>query len=146
MEIWLVTAILVVAMILLVTEKLPVDLTSIGIMVVLVLSGILAPQEAIAGFASPAVITVWAVYIVSAGLFKTGVADILLVMETGSRYRFGKVTVEQSVLAPDYMQKYVRIKEGDAFSTDALVEQQRGELPPGELRVGEPPGQRSLGE
>lgn len=55
----------------------------------------------------------------------TGVADILLVMETGSRYRFGKVTVEQSVLAPDYMQKYVRIKEGDAFSTDALVEQQQ---------------------
>jgi translocation and assembly module TamA len=54
-----------------------------------------------------------------------GVADIHLVMETGKRYRFGKVTVEQSVLNSDYIQKYILIKEGDAFSTDALVEQQQ---------------------
>ena len=54
-----------------------------------------------------------------------GVADIKLVMETGSRYRFGKVTVEQSVLADDYMKKYVQVREGDAFSTDVLVEQQQ---------------------
>ncbi|MGD9095170.1 MAG: autotransporter assembly complex family protein [Chromatiales bacterium] len=55
----------------------------------------------------------------------TGVADIHLVMETGSRYRFGKVTVEQSVLSPDYMQKYIQIREGTPFSTDALVQQQQ---------------------
>ncbi|MEJ2316183.1 MAG: autotransporter assembly complex protein TamA [Gammaproteobacteria bacterium] len=55
----------------------------------------------------------------------SGVADIHLVMETGSRYRFGKVSVEQSVLNSDYIQKYILIKEGDAFSTDALVEQQQ---------------------
>ena len=54
-----------------------------------------------------------------------GVADIKLVMETGSRYRFGKVTVEQSVLADDYMRKYVQVREGDAFSTDILIEQQQ---------------------
>nr|NIU59716.1 hypothetical protein [Phycisphaerae bacterium] len=53
MTIWLVTLILVVAMLLLISEKLPVDLTSIGIMVVLTISGILAPTEAIAGFANP---------------------------------------------------------------------------------------------
>ena len=35
MTIWLVTLILVVAMLLLISEKLPVDLTSIGIIVVL---------------------------------------------------------------------------------------------------------------
>jgi translocation and assembly module TamA len=54
-----------------------------------------------------------------------GVADIRLIMETGSRYRFGKVTVEQSVLSPGYMKKYVQIREGDFFSTDALIEQQQ---------------------
>ncbi len=53
MTIWLVTAILVIAMLLLITERLPVDLTSIGIMVALILSGILTPKEAIAGFANP---------------------------------------------------------------------------------------------
>ena len=55
----------------------------------------------------------------------TGVADILLVMETGSRYRFGEVTVQQTVLSPGYMKKYVKVREGDAFSTNALVEQQQ---------------------
>ena len=77
MEIWLVTAILIVAMILLVTEKLPVDLTSIGIIVVLVVSGILAPKEAIAGFASPAVITVGSMFLISSGMIRTGAVGFI---------------------------------------------------------------------
>ena len=72
MGIWLVTLILVVAMLLLITEKLPVDLTSIGIIVVLAVSGILAPAEAIAGFANPAVITVGAMFLISKGMIRTG--------------------------------------------------------------------------
>lgn len=56
---------------------------------------------------------------------EAGVADVHLAFETGSRYRFGKVTVDQSVLADDYMEKYILIREGDEFSTDALVEQQQ---------------------
>jgi di/tricarboxylate transporter len=72
MTIWLVTLILVVAMMLLITEKLPVDLTSIGIIVVLTISGILTPSEAIAGFASPAVITVAAMFLISKGMIRTG--------------------------------------------------------------------------
>ena len=58
MSIWMVSAILIIALILLVTEKTPVDRTAIGIMVALSLSGILTPQEAVSGFANPAVITV----------------------------------------------------------------------------------------
>jgi len=72
MTIWLVTLILVVAMMLLITEKVPVDLTSIGIIVVLTVSGILSPTEAIAGFASPAVITVAAMFLISKGMIRTG--------------------------------------------------------------------------
>ena len=72
MTIWLVTLILVAAMLLLISEKLPVDLTSIGIMVALTISGILAPAEAIAGFASPAVITVAAMFLISKGMIRTG--------------------------------------------------------------------------
>ena len=77
MEIWLVTIILIVAMVLLITEKLPVDLTSIGVMVVLVLSGILAPKEAIAGFASPAVITVGSMFLISKGMIRTGAVGFI---------------------------------------------------------------------
>jgi di/tricarboxylate transporter len=72
MTIWLVTLILVAAMLLLITEKLPVDLTSIGIVVALASSGILAPAEAIAGFANPAVITVGAMFLISKGMIRTG--------------------------------------------------------------------------
>ena len=77
MTIGLVTVILLIAMILLITEKLPVDLTSIGIMVTLVLAGILAPKEAIAGFASPAVITVGSMFLISKGMIRTGAVGFI---------------------------------------------------------------------
>jgi len=77
MLIWLVTLILVTAMLLLITEKLPVDLTSIGIVVVLTITGILTPTEAIAGFASPAVITVGAMFMISKGMIRTGAVGFI---------------------------------------------------------------------
>ena len=77
MTIWLVTLVLVVAMLLLITEKLPVDLTSIGIIVVLTVSGILTPTEAIAGFANPAVITVGAMFLISKGMIRTGAVGFI---------------------------------------------------------------------
>jgi len=83
MTIWLVTLILVVAMLLLITEKLPVDLTSIGIIVVLTITGILTPTEAIAGFASPAVITVAAMFLISQGMIRTGAVRFISQKVTG---------------------------------------------------------------
>jgi di/tricarboxylate transporter len=77
MAIWLVTAILVIAMLLLITERLPVDLTSIGIMVALILTGILTPKEAIAGFANPAVITVGSMFLISKGMIRTGAVGFI---------------------------------------------------------------------
>jgi di/tricarboxylate transporter len=77
MIIWLVTLILVAAMFFLITEKLPVDLTSIGIVVLLTLTGILKPTEAIAGFASPAVITVGAMFLISKGMIRTGAVSFI---------------------------------------------------------------------
>ncbi|NIO04282.1 MAG: SLC13/DASS family transporter [Proteobacteria bacterium] len=77
MAIWLVTLILVVAMLLLITERLPVDLTSIGILVVLILTEILTPREAIAGFATPAVITVGAMFLISKGMLRTGAVGFI---------------------------------------------------------------------
>lgn len=72
MTIGIVTIILIVAMLLLITEWLPVDLTSIGIIVILAITGILTPAEAISGFASPAVVTVGAMFLISRGMIRTG--------------------------------------------------------------------------
>jgi di/tricarboxylate transporter len=39
------------------------------------ITGLVSKEEVFLGFANPAVITIWAVYIVSGGLYRTGVAD-----------------------------------------------------------------------
>ena len=59
------------------TAKLPVDLTAFLGLAVLILGGYVGPTEAFSGFASPAVITMLAIFIISAGLLYTGVADIV---------------------------------------------------------------------
>jgi di/tricarboxylate transporter len=76
-EIGFVLVLILVAIILFATEKLRVDVIAILVLLTLALSGVVTTEQAFSGFSSPAVITVWAVYIVSAGLFKTGVADII---------------------------------------------------------------------
>ena len=59
------------------TARLPVDLTAFLGLVVLILGGYVGPTEAFSGFASPAVITMLAIFIISAALLYTGIADIV---------------------------------------------------------------------
>jgi di/tricarboxylate transporter len=77
MDVWIVSATLIVALVLLITEKLPVDLTAIGILISLIFTRILTPLEAIAGFASPAVIAVGAMFLVSKGMIRTGAVGFI---------------------------------------------------------------------
>ncbi len=77
MQIWIVSIVLLLVLFFLVSEKLPVDVLAIGIMVVLVLSGILTPKEAVAGFSNTAVITVGAMFLVSKGMVRTGAVEYL---------------------------------------------------------------------
>ena len=76
-QIALTLSIIAVAVILFATEKIRADVVALLVLLTLVLTGLLDSGQAFSGFASPAVVTVWAVYIVSGGLFKTGVADVL---------------------------------------------------------------------
>lgn len=74
-EIALTLGILLLAVALLAWERLRVDLVALLVLVTLALTGLVSPDEAISGFSSPAVVTVWAVFILSAGLARTGVAN-----------------------------------------------------------------------
>ena len=76
-QIALTLAIIVGALIAFATDKLRVDVVALLVLLTVGLTGLIGPKEVFAGFSNSAVITVWAVYIVSGGLFKTGVADIL---------------------------------------------------------------------
>ena len=71
---------LVVAMAyLFLTAKLPVDLTAFLGLVVLILGGYVGPTEAFSGFASPAVITMLSIFIISSALLYTGIANVVAI-------------------------------------------------------------------
>lgn len=76
-EIILVFAVAVCAVVLFATEKLSVDLVALLIMATLLVSGIISPEEGISGFSNKATVTVAAMFILSAGLFKTGAVTYL---------------------------------------------------------------------
>ena len=77
MDLWIVSLIIIMTFFLLITEKIPIDLTAIGIMVVLTVTGILSPKEAVAGFANPAVITVGAMFLISQAMVRTGAVGFI---------------------------------------------------------------------
>ena len=74
-QIALTLGIIVMALVLFASEKLRVDVIALLVLLSVAILRLIDPEQVFDGFANPAVITVWAVYIVSGGLFKTGVAD-----------------------------------------------------------------------
>jgi di/tricarboxylate transporter len=65
------------ALVLFIGGWLRVDLVGLLVLSALSLTGLVTAQEALAGFSSPAVVTVWALFILSAGLTRTGIAHQL---------------------------------------------------------------------
>lgn len=72
-EMIIVLAALIVAIILFVTELLRADIVAILILACLVLSGVLTPEEGLSGFSNSATATVAAMFVLSAGVERTGV-------------------------------------------------------------------------
>lgn len=77
LEIGFIFGILVIALGLLITEALRADLVALLVLASLALTRSVSPETAVAGFSNPAVITVWAMYILSEGLTRTGIASVL---------------------------------------------------------------------
>lgn len=76
-EIAIVLAVLALAVTLFVTEKLRVDLVALLVMGLLLLSGIITPQQGLSGFGNAATVTIASMFVLSAGLFKTGAVSFL---------------------------------------------------------------------
>ncbi|WP_127845432.1 SLC13 family permease [Psychroflexus aestuariivivens] len=69
--------VIVLAIILFATEALPIDLVAISIMIILVLTGVITPEEGVEGFSNKATITVAFMFVLSAALLKTGALQVL---------------------------------------------------------------------
>ncbi len=76
-EILLVFSILAISVLFLVTEWIPMEVTALLVLGITALTGLVTPVEALSGFSNPAVVTIWAVFILSGGLTRTGVAGVI---------------------------------------------------------------------
>lgn len=77
MEAWIVIGLLVIAVVAFATEKISVDLVTLGLLCVLVLSGILRVDQAFSGFGDRVIILLAAIFVIGAALRETGVLDAL---------------------------------------------------------------------
>ena len=76
MTIFLTLGVVVAALVCFIAEWLPVDITALCVAVILIVLGLVTPDEGIAGFGNSATITVMAMFILSAGITRTGVVQI----------------------------------------------------------------------
>ncbi|MDJ0619434.1 MAG: SLC13 family permease [Calothrix sp. MO_192.B10] len=77
MTIFLTLAIVVLALFLFVAEWFPSDIVAIIVALLLTLLGLVTPEESISGFSNSATITVMAMFVLSAGIARTGAIQIL---------------------------------------------------------------------
>ncbi|WP_096086704.1 SLC13 family permease [Agaribacterium haliotis] len=77
MDALLTLAVLACVLLALISNKVAADLVLMAAVTVLIISGVLSPAEALAGFANPGVITIATLYVVAAGLIETGAVQWL---------------------------------------------------------------------
>lgn len=93
--------VIAVAMVLYVKQWLTTEVTSLLVICAIAVSGILEPREAFAGFASPATITVAAMFVISSGLLRTGALEfVTLRLASVSRGNPTRLLVLLALLVP----------------------------------------------
>ncbi|MEJ2363587.1 MAG: SLC13 family permease, partial [Deltaproteobacteria bacterium] len=73
-EILFVFGLLLITVILFVSGRFRLDVVAIMVILALILSGLLSPTAALAGFGDPVVLLIAGLFVVGEGLFRTGVA------------------------------------------------------------------------
>lgn len=102
MDIVLTLGVLTVALIAFVFEWFPVDLIAMMIAIILMLLGLVTPEEGIAGFGNSATITVMAMFILSAGVAKTGVIQVVrdFLLAWSGKNSFQQIIVMGMIVGP----------------------------------------------
>ncbi|MFO7693006.1 MAG: SLC13 family permease [Vicinamibacterales bacterium] len=118
MDLVIVLALTAACVYLLATERLPVDLAAIFVAITLVATRVLTPEQGLSGLGNPATVTVAAMFVLSAGLSRTGalgaassglvavgrrhpwLATLLLMMMAGTASAFINNTAVVAILLP----------------------------------------------
>ncbi len=95
LEIAMVLGILAISLILFISEVIRMDLVALLVLGALAVTGLVDSSQAFSGFSNSAVITVWAMFILSEGLTRTGIADIIgrQVMRLAGRKEIAMIVV-----------------------------------------------------
>jgi di/tricarboxylate transporter len=90
------------ALLLFLWNKVRVDVAGLIVMVALILVGLVTPREGISGFANEALITVAAMFVLSAGLVRTGAIDIIgkWVQRLAGKSEFRLLVVSLAIVIP----------------------------------------------
>ena len=102
MAIILTFSVLTLALIAFIFEWLPVDLTALIITIVLMLLGLVSPEDGISGFGNTATITVMAMFILSAGVTRTGAIQVVrdLLIKWGGKTISRKILLMGAIVGP----------------------------------------------
>jgi di/tricarboxylate transporter len=75
MQLYLTLAIIGIGIFLFIKDYFSIDTTSVLIMTLFIVTGVLNPEEGFSGFNHPATLTLGCMFVVSAGVFKSGIID-----------------------------------------------------------------------
>ncbi|MGF1542274.1 MAG: SLC13 family permease, partial [Pleurocapsa sp.] len=102
MAIILTLSVLTLALIAFVFEWFPVDLTAIMVTIVLMMLGLVTPEEGIAGFGNTATITVMAMFILSTGVTRTGAIQVVrdLLLQWSGKSNFQQILIMGIIVGP----------------------------------------------
>ena len=75
MELYITFGIIAIGIFLFVKDSFSIDTTSLLIMAMFIITGVLAPEEGFSGFIHPATIVLGCMFVISAAIFKTGIID-----------------------------------------------------------------------
>lgn len=101
-DILITAAITLGALVLFVVDRLPIEVVGLLVMVALVLTGVVTPAEGVSGFASEAIVTIAAMFVLSAALVRTGGVDVLgrFISKLAGNSDFRLLAVSLAVVVP----------------------------------------------
>lgn len=102
MTIALTLGVVLVALVCFVSEWFPADVTAIAVMVLLMTLGLVRPEEGISGLSNSATMTVLAMFILSAGIERTGAVQSLSywLIAWGGRRASRQIVVMGAIVGP----------------------------------------------
>lgn len=121
LEIGLLLGIIILALILFSIEIIPTDIVAMGLIVLLVVSGLLPAEKAFAGFGSDAVIVIFCLLILTAALMRTGVVEMagrMIIRKVGDQPRR---ILAVSLAAPAVLSTFISNTAATAFFLPVLI-------------------------